>query len=110
MKELYKYLIKKIKIKLLYIIISAFIVSCNNRVEPDEEQRYPLLLNMVHHNPGEPEFVTQFTEPAFLKEKGYTGQVPKIEIQCGLTYDRLEDNVIPEKSDENYGLKDMPQR
>lgn len=60
---------------------------------------------MVHHNPGEPQFFTQYTEPAFLKEKGYTGQIPKLEIQCGLTYDRWEDNIIPEKTDEKLWIE-----
>ena len=98
------FLISNVKIKVLPVILLVFVVSCNNHSKP-EEKRYPELLNMVHHNPGEPEFVTQFTKPAFLKEKGYTGQVPKMEIQCGLTYDRWKNNVIPEKSDEKLWIE-----
>ena len=36
-----------------------------------------MLLDMVHHNPGEPPFDTRYTDPAFLRELGYTGQVLK---------------------------------
>jgi hypothetical protein len=86
----------------LISIITAFLISCQPQEKPP---RYPVLLNMVHHNPGEPEFVTQYTEPAFLKGKEYTGQVPKLEIQCGLTYDRWQNNVIPEKSDEKLWIE-----
>lgn len=35
------------------------------------------LLDMVHHNPGEPPFSTQFTDPAVLADLGFTGQVFK---------------------------------
>ncbi len=87
---------------ILLLITLIFVISCQKQ---EKSQRYSVLLNMVYHNPGEPEFVTQYTEPAFLKEKGYTGQVPKIEIQCGLTYDRWQNNVIPEKSDEKIWIE-----
>jgi len=41
---------------------------------------------MVHHNPGEPLFTTRFATLLF-KKLGYTGQVPKMEVQCACTYD-----------------------
>ncbi|MBN1187935.1 MAG: hypothetical protein JXB49_37015 [Bacteroidales bacterium] len=85
----------------LILIFFVLLFGCQNKVE---DQRYPILLNMVHHNPGEPKFETQYTEPAFLKEKGYTGQIPKIEIQCALTYDRWQENVVPEKSKERLWI------
>lgn len=56
---------------------------------------YEMLLNTVHHNPGEPLFVTDFTEPRFLAGLGYSGQIPKLEPQCGLTYDRYDEGVVP---------------
>ncbi|RIJ46507.1 hypothetical protein D1614_18805 [Maribellus luteus] len=60
---------------------------------------------MVHHNPGEPLFETQYTEPAFLKSKGYTGQVLVRQIQCGVTYDRWENNVVPERTEEKLWIE-----
>ena len=89
-------------IKLISAFIILFILSCQQNIEP---KRYPILFNMVHHNPGEPKFETQYTEPAFLKGKGYTGQVPKIEIQCALTYDRWKENVVPLKSKERLWIE-----
>jgi hypothetical protein len=86
----------------LFIVIPFLLSTC--QVDGDNP-RYPILLNMVHHNPGEPEFETQYTEPAFLKEKGYTGQVPKIEIQCALTYDRWQDQAIPLRSEERLWIE-----
>lgn len=67
--------------------------------------RFPILLNMVHDNPGEPKFNTRFRKPGYLKKLGYTGQVPVIQIQCGLTYDHWENNVIPEKSEEKLWIE-----
>ncbi len=46
-----------------------------------------MLLNLVHHNPGEPLFQTKFTHSEYIKELGYDTQVIKREIQCGVTYD-----------------------
>ena len=68
-------------IKLISAFIILFILSCQQNIEP---KRYPILFNMVHHNPGEPKFETQYTEPAFLKGKGYTGQVPKLKSSVPL--------------------------
>ncbi|MCX7712922.1 MAG: hypothetical protein N2035_04565 [Chthoniobacterales bacterium] len=35
------------------------------------------LLDLVHHNPGEPPLQTRFTDPSYLASLGYTGQVLK---------------------------------
>jgi hypothetical protein len=86
----------------LFVFILGLITGCYSQ---EGTERYPILLNMVHHNPGEPKFETQYAEPAYLKEKGYTGQVPKIEIPCALTYDRWQDNIIPQKSEERMWIE-----
>jgi len=69
------------------------------------QQRYDILLNMVHHNPGEPQFSTRFTSPEYLQQLGYTGQVPKNEIQCGLTYDDWQENIIPLRTEERFWIE-----
>ena len=33
--------------------------------DSEPERRFPLLFNMVHHNPGEPQFVTHYDEPGY---------------------------------------------
>lgn len=35
----------------------------------------PLILDMVHHNPGEPPYESAYSDPFFLKQQGYGGQV-----------------------------------
>ncbi len=69
------------------------------------DPRYPILFHMVHHNPGEPLFQTRWVDPNFVAEKGYMGQVPKNEMQCGLTYDRWQDNAVPLNTEERMWIE-----
>jgi hypothetical protein len=55
------------------------------------------LLDMVHHNPGEPPFKTKFSDPATLVKYGYNGQVFK-HINCVVTYSALNPEIFPENS------------
>jgi len=43
------------------------------------------ILDMVHHNPGEPPFKSQFLDPAHLADHGFNGQVFK-HINCVATF------------------------
>ena len=47
-----------------------------------------MLLDMVHHNPGEQPFDTRFLDPQRLGELGYTGQVFK-HVNCAVRLDTL---------------------
>jgi hypothetical protein len=35
----------------------------------------PMILDMVHHNPGEPRYETRYENPAVIKEMGFNGKV-----------------------------------
>lgn len=87
-----------------FVIVVALMCGLQTVVASGEEVcqrgRYGTILNLVHHNPGEPRFVTEFNDPKFLKSLGYTGQIPKLEPQCGLTYDRFERGIVPLHSPE----------
>ena len=89
-----------VAIILLCVLPSGFADS-----EAKVQRRFPLLFNMVHHNPGEPPFVTHYDEPGFLKQLGYNGQIPKLNIQCGLTYDKAFPGLIPDPSDERMWIE-----
>ena len=71
----------------------------------DDDSRYPILLNMVHHNPGEPLFTTQYNDVNYLKELGYNGQVPKFEIQCAVSYDDYEARLVPYNTPERMWIE-----
>jgi hypothetical protein len=53
---------------------------------------------MVHHNPGEPLFITKYVRPDILCEMGYNGDCPRIYIQTAITYDRFEKGIVPYES------------
>jgi hypothetical protein len=55
------------------------------------------LIDMVHHNPGEPPFNTKFLDPATLVNYGYNGQVFK-HINCIVTFSSLNPDIFPENS------------
>lgn len=55
---------------------------------------------MVHNNPGEPPFQSQFNDPSFLKSWGYTGQAPRTFFQAAITYDHFDRSVLPAGSTE----------
>lgn len=58
-----------------------------------------LLLDMVHHNPGEPPFQTQFLNPSVLAQLGYNGQVFK-HLNCGVLFDSIGQDLFPAGSPE----------
>jgi hypothetical protein len=49
------------------------------------------LIDLVHHNPGETPFKTDFTNPRSLAELGYSGQVFK-HVNCAVRFDTLGRN------------------
>jgi hypothetical protein len=71
---------------------------------PIKQSPTKLILDMVHHNPGEPPFHSAFLDPAHLQEYGYTGQVFK-HLNCAATFDRLGLNLFPAGSAEGNWLK-----
>lgn len=58
-----------------------------------------LLLDMVHHNPGERPFDTEFSKPAKLAEYGYNGQVFK-HINTVISFSGLGSTIFPQGSEE----------
>lgn len=64
------------------------------------------ILDMVHHNPGEPPFQTMFTEPETLVDYGYNGQVFK-HVNCALTFEGFDKNVTPTGSPEWVWIQEL---
>ncbi|MGQ1784855.1 hypothetical protein [Saccharicrinis sp. GN24d3] len=92
---------------ILITFLTILLYGCQTKSDVAEETstRYPILFNMVHHNPGEPRFNTKYTEPAYIMELGYNGQVPKFEIQCAVTYDGYEDNLVTDNTPEKMWIE-----
>lgn len=62
-----------------------------------------LILDMVHHNPGEPPFQSAFLDPAHLADYGFNGQVFK-HINCVATFAKLGLDLFPQGSPEGAWL------
>lgn len=59
----------------------------------------PFILDMVHHNPGEPLFAIKYNDVAYLKTLGYRGQSPKFFVQTAVNYDALDPTLMPKGSE-----------
>jgi len=84
---------------LLLLFVTACTIKTTNE-KKDNTHSLPFIMDMVYDNPGESPTTTKYKDPRFLKEAGYNGMVSAWHIQCGLTYDSFEKNIIPEGSDE----------
>jgi len=60
------------------------------------------VMDMVHHNPGEPFTVTAYTDPAKLTAVGMDAMVVNEFVfpQCAVTFDAFDPQVFPEGSEE----------
>ncbi|AXP82040.1 hypothetical protein CJ739_2977 [Mariniflexile rhizosphaerae] len=93
-----------VSIKKLIILLVIFSII-KDTLYAQNNDRYPIVLNMVHHNPGEPIFYTKYAQPNYLKELNYNGQVPKFFVECGITYDNLYDEIVPQKTEERLWIE-----
>jgi hypothetical protein len=66
------------------------------------------ILDMVHHNPGEPLTQSAFNHPEFLKKEGYNGQVINdfTFAHAALTFDKLNPDIFPQGSKERAWVND----
>lgn len=67
------------------------------------------ILDMVHHNPGEPPFESRFLDPAHLVDYGFNGQVFK-HINCIATFEATGVDVFPAGSADREWLESFTPR
>lgn len=60
---------------LAYAIDSITISGETPPPPPPPPATFPVVFDMVHHNPGEPLYQSQFNSPAFTKNMGFNGKV-----------------------------------
>jgi hypothetical protein len=61
-------------------------------------KRPEFILNMVHHNPGEPKTESAFRDPHHLFRNGYNGQVTISLLEAAVTFDSLDPEIFPKDS------------
>ena len=93
---------------IISFIALIFIIYTN----PLAAQTTPYILDMVHNNPGEPLTVSAFSNPAYLKEVGYTGQVKNdyTFAHAAITFDKLNPKIFPQGSKEREWVLQAAER
>ena len=66
-----------------------------------------LVLDMVHHNPGEAKFPTRFTDPALLRDWGFRGNVPREYVQSAITFESYDPAICPPGSAERAWVEEQ---
>jgi hypothetical protein len=67
------------------------------------------VVDMIHHNPGEPAFDTAFADPEFLVNLGYTGQAFK-HLNTVISFDAVAPGFFPATEDERVWLDETRAR
>lgn len=80
-------------------IFILFFCFCTN-IALAQTNNKMIILDMVHHNPGEPLTETIFNNPTYLKNQGYTGQVMNdfTFAHAAITFDKLNPQIFPQGS------------
>ena len=88
---------RPIETRRIAVLAAVAIALAAHGAEPRVE-----IMDMVHHNPGEPFTRTVFTDPASLAEYGYGAMVVNEFAfpQCAVTFDAFDGRVFPEGSKE----------
>ena len=84
-----------------WLVVSLLATSFSTLQGQSVPQDY-IVMDMVHHNPGEPMTETSFREPAKLASYGYNGMViNEFKFpQCALTFDKFDKRIFPKGSEE----------
>ncbi len=98
--------IRNISCLILVFGVLACINPNEKKIQEKGEMRLPYILDMVHNNPGEEPTISAYTDPGFLKSRGFNGMVPQWYINCAITYDNFEKGIVPENSEERQWIED----
>ncbi|HSC55351.1 MAG TPA: hypothetical protein VLC98_17085 [Phnomibacter sp.] len=86
------------KVRLL-VFLTLCVASLHGLTQPKKDG---FILDMVHHNPGEPLTQSMFNDPNELAKQGYTGQVMNdfTFAHAAITFKKLSPEIFPEGSKE----------
>jgi hypothetical protein len=83
-----------VKQRLLSLLVACL---CFSRINAQQGNQLPaFMIDMVHHNPGEPLTRSTFNSPAFLKKNGFNGQVMNdfIFVHAAITYHKFDSTIF----------------
>jgi hypothetical protein len=92
---------------IILIVLITGIFSCKEKDSNISKQgtSSKYIMDMVFNNLGLPPRVSKFNNPEYVKEMGFNAMTPHWYVQCGITYDSLEEGIIPDDSDERKWIE-----
>ncbi|MDO7171601.1 hypothetical protein [Mariniflexile sp. AS56] len=88
---------KKLALSILVVtsVLSTELVAQNH-------SKNPLILDMVHHNPGEAPYESAYNDPAVIKEMGYNGKVYFLfeSPALAINWESVDKDILPKGSEE----------
>ncbi|MDS1032202.1 hypothetical protein RDV77_06190 [Porphyromonadaceae sp. NP-X] len=95
---------------LLFITFILLFFPLQRILSEDSDSK--LIIDMVHHNPGDKRTVTAFTNPQKLIDYHFNGQVVNefTPPTCAITYDNLNPDIFPIGSKERQWVEDLASR
>lgn len=84
-------------VTLLFLVITS-----GMSVFAQKKSTEPLVLDMVHHNPGEKPYESAYNDPAVLKDMGYNGKVYFLfeSPALAINWESVDADILPVGSDE----------
>jgi len=88
------------KVFILFILIVGSAVSSD--ILAQNQKSKPLVLDMVHHNPGETPYKSKYNDPAVIKEMGYNGKVYFLfeSPALAINWESVDPDILPKGSEE----------
>jgi hypothetical protein len=71
-------------------------------VNAQDKNMAPLILDMVHHNPGEAPYETKYNDPAVIKEMGYNGKVYFLfeSPALAINWESVDKDILPKGTED----------
>ena len=81
-------------------LLLAFIILFTIAAQAQDEN--PLILDMVHHNPGETPYKSAYNNPAVIKEMGFNGKVYFLfeSPALAINWESVDPSILPEGTED----------
>lgn len=88
--------------KHIVLILLAFISVLGAKVRAQNNKDNPLILDMVHHNPGETPYVSKYNDPAVIKDMGYNGKVYFLfeSPALAINWESVDKDILPKGTED----------
>ncbi len=84
--------IKQLKVLMIFLVFNVITFTVMSQTES-----LSMILDMIHNNPGEAPYDSQYNDPNILKKMGYNGKVFSLfeSAQLAVNWDKVDKNILP---------------